>query len=74
MKMNWKWNIKGNLSRVTFQNNMQRKINANAFTRCDNKCYIKEVKKSAKFSCVYKYKFYPYPIKVKALIEKGVPF
>ena len=48
IKMNWKWNLQRNLSRVTFQNNMQRKINANAFTRCDNKSCIKRIKEICK--------------------------
>ena len=40
--------FKSILARVTFQNNTQRKINANAFTRCDNKFYIKRIKEICK--------------------------
>lgn len=48
--MNWKLNAKCNLSRVTLQDNMQRKINSNAFTRRDNKSYNKRIKEICKIS------------------------
>ena len=41
-KMNSMLNVKSTLSRVTLQNNMQRKINVNISSRCDNKSYNRE--------------------------------